>query len=101
MHTLILNFWRRRPQGLHRLPAVLLPRVVASTADDALPLAGARPVPARGERPAERGGARRLSDAALAAGDGDDDAAGGGAAEHAVLLSRERAMERTISLSLP
>ena len=46
-HTLILNFWRRRPQGLHRLPAVLLPRVVASTADDALPMAGARPAPAR------------------------------------------------------
>lgn len=25
-HTLILNFWRRRPRGLPRLPAVLMPR---------------------------------------------------------------------------
>jgi len=36
-HTLILNLWRRRPQGLPRLPAVLMPR--ATTPMPPLPAA--------------------------------------------------------------
>ena len=30
-HTLILNLWRRRPQGLPQLPAVLMPRATTPT----------------------------------------------------------------------
>ena len=36
-HTLILNLWRRRPQGLPRLPAVIMPR--ATTPMPPLPAA--------------------------------------------------------------
>ena len=56
-HTLILNFWRRRPQGLPRLPSVLLPR--RATPVGPLP-APTRPAP---EADAPRVRAWRLQEA--------------------------------------
>tara|TARA_B110001452_G_scaffold162334_1_gene135119 strand:+ start:1497 stop:2450 length:954 start_codon:yes stop_codon:yes gene_type:complete len=42
-HTLLLNFWRRRPRGLSRLPAVLMPREDPDRAPQ--PAATTRPPP--------------------------------------------------------